>query len=90
MENGGVSTETSLWSARGSQIGVRWRGDASTEPRYNKYLCKSFLYIFFLRTAEKPGFFLHGRRVIPGKKPGFFPGKYKKLLLRYLPRCFFF
>ncbi|QTA93956.1 Uncharacterized protein dnm_100660 [Desulfonema magnum] len=47
--------------------------------------CAKVFYIsFFLRTAEKPGFFLHGRRVIPGKKPGFFPGKYKKLLLRYL------
>ncbi|WP_207683686.1 BrnT family toxin [Desulfonema magnum] len=48
---------------------------SSDEERY-KYLSKSFLYIFFPRTAEKPGFFLHGRRVIPGKKPGFFPGKY--------------
>ncbi|QTA87378.1 Uncharacterized protein dnm_034110 [Desulfonema magnum] len=40
-----------------------------------KYLSKSFLYIFF-PTAEKPGVFLHGRRVVPGKNPGFFPGKY--------------
>ncbi|QTA89832.1 Uncharacterized protein dnm_058890 [Desulfonema magnum] len=38
-----------------------------------KYPIKSFLYIFFLRTAEKPGFFLQGRRIMPEKKAGFLP-----------------
>ncbi|QTA88547.1 Uncharacterized protein dnm_045930 [Desulfonema magnum] len=32
-------------------------------------------YTFFLRAAEKPGFFLQGQRIIPEKKPGFLPGK---------------
>ncbi|QTA85935.1 Uncharacterized protein dnm_019520 [Desulfonema magnum] len=43
-----------------------------------KYLSKSFLYIFFLRAAEKPGFFLCRRCVIPEKKPGFFLGRILK------------
>ncbi|QTA92503.1 Uncharacterized protein dnm_085830 [Desulfonema magnum] len=46
--------------------------------------CQNFLYIFFLRTAEKPGFFLCRRRIIPEKKPGFFPDKYKKLFAQVL------
>ncbi|QTA90271.1 Uncharacterized protein dnm_063320 [Desulfonema magnum] len=63
-------------------------GSAFSEPWkhfHHPSTCAKVFYIsFFLRTAEKPGFFLYGQRVIPGEKPGFFPGKYKKLLHRYL------
>ncbi|QTA90131.1 Uncharacterized protein dnm_061920 [Desulfonema magnum] len=50
-----------------------------TSKSNDKYQSKSFLYIFFPRKGEKPGFFRHGQRVIPGKKPGFFSGQISKI-----------
>ncbi|QTA89537.1 Uncharacterized protein dnm_055930 [Desulfonema magnum] len=47
---------------------------ASPKSVIIRKLLLRYLHLFFLRTAEKPGFFLQGRRIIPEKKPGFFPG----------------
>ncbi|QTA89840.1 Uncharacterized protein dnm_058970 [Desulfonema magnum] len=45
----------------------REKSRVSSPGRYRKLMDR----YCFLRTAEKPGFFLQGRRIIPGKKAGF-------------------